>query len=302
MDLDEIRTIARRLARPHRVVRGGKFRLKDHDPADTGELGAEDKPRAKEALEIGKRALAELQDMLYAQDRWSVLLVFQAMDAAGKDGAIKHVMSGINPQGCQVYSFKAPSSEELDHDFLWRCMRALPERGRIGIFNRSYYEEVLVVKVHQEFLAAQRLPPAVVDKSIWDKRYRSIRGAERHLAQNGTLVLKFFLNVSRAEQKKRFLERIDEPAKNWKFSAADVEERGHWNAYMDAYQAMIRETASERAPWYVVPADNKWYTRIVVAAAIIDALASLELAYPTVSAKQKSVLQAARRALMAEKG
>ena len=224
MDLDEIRPIARRLARPHRVARGGKFRLKDHDPADTGELGAEDKPRAREALEIGKRALAELQDMLYAQDRWSVLLVFQAMDAAGKDGAIKHVMSGINPQGCQVYSFKAPSSEELDHDFLWRCMRALPERGRIGIFNRSYYEEVLVVKVHQEFLAAQRLPPAVVDKSIWDKRYRSIRGAERHLAQNGTLVLKFFLNVSRAEQKKRFLERIDEPGQYQRHRIAVVDD------------------------------------------------------------------------------
>ncbi|MFO1284035.1 MAG: polyphosphate kinase 2 family protein [Burkholderiales bacterium] len=301
MDLERVTRIARRFAKPYRIVDGAKFRLKDHDPGDTGDLDDEDKPRAKEALEVGKQALAQMQDMLYAQDRWSVLLVFQAMDAAGKDGAIKHVMSGINPQGCQVYSFKAPSSEELDHDFLWRCMRALPERGRIGIFNRSYYEEVLVVKVHREFLASQRLPPSLVDKSIWERRYRSIRGAERHLAQNGTLILKFFLNVSRAEQKKRFLERIDEPAKNWKFSAGDVKERAHWDAYMDAYQAMIRETATRHAPWYVVPADNKWYTRIVVAAAVIEALASLDLAYPTVGSEQLAVLAAARESLTAEK-
>ena len=239
--------------------------------------------------------------MLYAQDRWSVLLIFQAMDAAGKDGAIKHVMSGVNPQGCQVYSFKAPSHEELDHDWLWRCMRALPERGRIGIFNRSYYEEVLVVRVHPEILQSQKIPPTLVGKKIWDERYEDIRGVERHLARNGTLILKFFLNVSRAEQKKRFLERIDQPEKNWKFSAADVKERAHWDAYMAAYQDMIRETAAPHAPWYVVPADNKWFTRVVVAGAIIDALASLDLHYPKVTQAQLAELAAARKLLLAEK-
>ena len=296
-----IRKLARSISRPHRIENGGKFRLKDHDPRTTGRLDDEDKDEAQAMLQAGKDTLAGLQDMLYAQDRWSVLLVFQAMDAAGKDGVIKHVMSGINPQGCQVYSFKQPSHEELDHDFLWRCVRALPERGRIGIFNRSYYEEVLVVKVHPEYLGAQRLPPELVGKKLWDERYQDIRSMERHLARSGTVILKFFLNVSRKEQKERFLERIEEPEKNWKFSAADVRERGHWNDYMAAYESAIRETATPYAPWYVVPADNKWYTRIVVGGAIIDALSRLDLHYPKVDKKQLAELAAARKALMAEK-
>jgi len=301
MDFDHIARLARRISRPHRVERGAKFRLRDHEPGDTGALGDEHKPAAKEALEAGREALAALQDMLYAQDRWSVLLVFQAMDAAGKDGAIKHVMSGVNPQGCQVYSFKAPSPEELDHNWMWRCVRALPERGRIGIFNRSYYEEVLVVKVHREILAAQKIPPALLHERVWDERYRDIRGFERHLAANGMLILKFFLNVSRAEQKRRFLERIEQPEKNWKFSAADVKERAHWNEYMAAYQSMIRETAAPHAPWYVVPADSKWYTRAVVAGAIIDGLSHLGLRYPKVARAQLAELAAAKKALLAEK-
>jgi len=242
-----------------------------------------------------------LQDMLYAQDRWSMLCVFQAMDAAGKDGAIKHVMSGVNPQGCQVHSFKAPSHEELDHDFLWRCACRLPERGRIGIFNRSYYEEVLVVKVHPEFLGPQRLPEGLVGKKLWDERYQDIRAFERHLARSGTVVLKFFLHVSRAEQRRRFMERIDEPEKNWKFSAADVRERAHWDAYMDAYETMIRETSSSFAPWFVVPADTKWYTRAVVAGAIVDALERLDLHYPKVDKAQRAELAAARKALIADR-
>ncbi len=239
--------------------------------------------------------------MLYAQDRWAVLLVFQAMDAAGKDGAIKHVMSGVNPQGCQVYSFKAPTAEELDHDYLWRCMKNLPERGRIGIFNRSYYEEVLVVKVHPEYLSGEKLPPQLLGKDIWKERYQDIRSFERYLSRNGVLIRKFFLNVSREEQKRRFTERIDEPEKNWKFSATDVKERGHWDEYMDAYQTMIRETSTPEAPWYVVPADNKWFTRIVVASAIVDALASLDLHYPKVDATKLAELAAAKKVLLAEK-
>ena len=221
---------------------------------------------------MGVEALAELQDMLYAQDRWAVLLIFQAMDAAGKDGAIKHVMSGVNPQGCQVYSFKAPSSEDLDHDYLWRCMKCLPERGRIGIFNRSYYEETLVVRVHPEFLEKQKLPPELVTKDIWKERFQDIRSFERYLTRNGVVIRKFFLHVSKKEQKKRFLERIENPEKNWKFSANDAKEREHWDEYMEAYEDMIRNTATKEAPWYVVPADNKWFTRVVVAAAVIDAL------------------------------
>jgi PPK2 family polyphosphate:nucleotide phosphotransferase len=300
-DLDRVVKVARRLSRPFRIERGRGFRLGDVDPGDIGGLDAEDKPRAQEALAIGQAALAELQDMLYAQDRWAVLLVFQAMDAAGKDGTIKHVMSGVNPQGCQVYSFKAPSPEELDHDYLWRSMKSLPERGRIGIFNRSYYEEVLVVKVHPQILAGQKLPPRLVDRKIWDRRYRDIRAFERYLSRNGVLIRKFFLHVSRAEQKKRFLERIDEPEKNWKFSAADVKERAHWDAYQGAYQKMIRETSTRDSPWYVVPADNKWFTRIVVAAAIVDALGSLDLHYPKVDRARLAQLAAAKRALLAEK-
>jgi len=301
IDFAKVAKVAKEFSRPYRVNRGARFKLSDVDPGDTAHLNREDKPKAQEALAIGREALSELQDKLYAQDRWSVLLVFQAMDAAGKDGAIKHVMSGVNPQGCQVTSFKAPTSEELDHDYMWRCTKNLPERGRIGIFNRSYYEEVLVVKVHPEFLEGQKLPPSLVDKHVWDNRYEDIRDFERYLARNGTVIRKFFLHVSRDEQKKRFLERIEQPEKNWKFSAADVRERGHWDAYMDAYQKMIRETASEESPWYVVPADNKWFTRLVVAAAVVEALASLDLRYPDLDKKQRADLEVARQTLLAEK-
>ncbi len=289
---------ARQLAEPFRVTRGDHFRLADIDPEDTLQMGAEDKPRAREGLAMGIEALAELQDMLYAQDRWAVLLVFQAMDAAGKDGAIKHVMSGVNPQGCQVFSFKAPTSEDLDHDYLWRCAKCLPERGRIGIFNRSYYEETLVVRVHPELLEKQKLPPELVGKGIWKERFKDIRGFERYLSRNGVLIRKFFLHVSKEEQKRRFLERLDNPEKNWKFSAADASEREHWDDYMRAYEAAIRHTATELAPWYVVPADNKWFTRLVVAAAVVDALASLQLEYPQVGKERLQELAAARRTLL----
>jgi PPK2 family polyphosphate:nucleotide phosphotransferase len=291
---------ARDFSRPYRVTDGDRFRLADHDPGDTGDLDAEDKPRAREALASGIQTMARLQDRLWAQDRWAVLLIFQAMDAAGKDGVIKHVLSGINPQGCQVASFKAPSAEELDHDFLWRCQRQLPERGRIGVFNRSYYEEVLVVRVHPEILARQRLPEELVGKRIWKQRLRDIRGFERYLTGNGVVIRKFFLNVSRDEQKKRFLERIEDPAKNWKFSAADLAERGRWKEYMAAYEEAIRATATPESPWYVVPADNKWFTRIVVGAAVIDALDSLDLAYPALPETQRSQLAEAKRRLLAE--
>ena len=287
-------------SKPYRVNDGRKFRLKDVDPGDTGDLKSDDKDRAKEALQNGVEALAELQDMLYAQDRWSILLIFQAMDAAGKDGTIKHVMSGINPQGCQVSSFKAPTSTDLNHDYLWRCVRQLPERGRIGIFNRSYYEETLVVRVHPEFLAGQKLPTRCVTKDIWDERFQDIRSFERYLHRNGTLVRKFFLHVSKKEQEKRFLERLDNPDKNWKFSANDAKERGFWKDYMHAYEETIRETATEDSPWYVVPADNKWYSRVVVAAAIIEAMASLDLHYPKVSSEKRKELAAARTALVGD--
>ena len=300
MKTKQVIAAARRLAKPYRVTDGKKFRLKDTDPGDTGELKSAEKPRAKEALQLGVRALAELQNVLYAEDRWSVLLIFQAMDAAGKDGTIKHVMSGVNPQGCQVTSFKVPSAEELDHDWLWRCVRQLPERGRIGIFNRSYYEETLVVRVHPELLETQRLPEVCVTKRIWDERLQDIRCFERHLKRNGTVVLKFFLHVSREEQKKRFLERLELPEKNWKFSAGDAQERTFWDQYMEAYEAAIRATATPDAPWYVVPADNKWFTRVVVAAAIIDALAALKLKYPQVGAAQRKEHAAAQRALLAD--
>jgi PPK2 family polyphosphate:nucleotide phosphotransferase len=292
-----LRERARTFATPFRVTDGARFRLKDVDPADTRHLDSEDKPAAKEMLKEGVELLAELQDMLYAQDRWAVLLIFQAMDAAGKDGAIKHVMSGVNPQGCQVFSFKAPSSEELDHDYLWRCFKCLPERGRIGIFNRSYYEETLVVRVHPELLAAQKLPPDLVTDDIWDQRCKDIRALERYLSRNGTVIRKFFLHVSRDEQKRRFLERLEKPEKHWKFSLGDAQEREHWDEYMEAYEATIRETATRDAPWYVVPADNKWFTRLVVAAAVIDALASLDLHYPAVTGAKRRELEAARRAL-----
>jgi PPK2 family polyphosphate:nucleotide phosphotransferase len=250
---------------------------------------------------MGVQTLAELQDKLYAQDKWAVLLIFQAMDAAGKDGAIKHVMSGINPQGCQVHSFKSPSAEELDHDFLWRTNCRLPERGRIGIFNRSYYEEVLVVRVHPEFLERQKLPPKLVTKKVWEERYEDINAYERYLARNGFVIRKFFLNVSKGEQKKRFLERLDNPSKNWKFSLADAQERGFWDGYMAAYDDMIRATSTSHAPWCVVPADNKWFTRLVVAATVIDALEQLDLAFPKVDKAKRNELAAARKALLAGK-
>jgi PPK2 family polyphosphate:nucleotide phosphotransferase len=298
MNTKEIIKRAAALAEPFRITDGDKFRLKDVNPGDMLDFGAEDKPRAKEALVSGVDALAELQDMLYAQDRWAVLLIFQAMDAAGKDGTIKHVMSGVNPQGCQVYSFKAPSDEDLDHDFLWRCARCLPERGRIGIFNRSYYEETLIVRVHPEFLKKQKLAPELVTKNIWDERYKDIRGFERYLSRNGVVVRKFFLHVSKKEQKKRFLARLENPEKNWKFSENDVKERAFWKDYQDAYEDMIRNTATKDAPWYVVPADNKWFTRVVVAAAIVDTLASLDLHYPKLDAERMKHLEEARRALI----
>ena len=287
-----------RLLDPYCITKGSKFRLKDVDPADTGRLNSESKSAAKRLLAEGVRWLAEEQERLYAQDRWGVLLIFQAMDAAGKDSTIKHVMSGVNPQGVQVHSFKQPSAEELDHDFLWRCARLLPERGRIGIFNRSYYEEVLVVRVHRELLARQKIPDGLVGKRIWRKRFEDIRAFESYLARNGYLILKFFLHVSSNEQKKRFLERLDRPDKHWKFSAADVGERRHLDDYQSAYEDMIRNTAARHAPWYVVPADNKWYTRMVVAAAIVEAMDRLNLRYPRTDAARRKALAAARRSLL----
>ena len=300
MKTKELIKRARAFAKPFRVTDGSDFRLKKIDPDDTLGLGDEKKPQAQEGLALAVDVLAELQDKLYAQDRWSMLLIFQAMDAAGKDGAIKHVMSGVNPQGCQVFSFKSPTSEDLDHDFLWRCMKCLPERGRIGIFNRSYYEETLAVRVHPEFLAKQKLPPQLVTKDIWKERFEDIRDFEQYLARNGTVVLKFFLHVSKKEQKKRFLERVDNPEKNWKFSANDAKERKFWDDYMEAYEDTIRSTATKHAPWYVVPADNKWFTRVVVAAAVISALDSLDLAYPEVGEAQLAELAAAKRELLGD--
>jgi PPK2 family polyphosphate:nucleotide phosphotransferase len=285
----------------YRVTSGRGFRLKDFDPEDTRGIASERKPEAKDMLARGVQWLAEEQDKLYAQDRWSVLLLFQAMDAAGKDGTIKHVMSGVNPQGCQVYSFKQPSAEELDHDFLWRYMKCLPERGRIGIFNRSYYEEALVVRVREQILRNQKLPPSLVTKRIWDERLEDIAALERYLARNGVVILKFFLHVSRAEQKRRFVERLELPEKNWKFSSADVHEREHWNDYMYAYEQAIRASAAKHAPWFVVPADNKWFTRLVVAAAIVEALENLDLSYPKADAGKRRELAEARAQLMREK-
>ena len=301
MKTSKIIQAAHQLAKPYRITNGKKFRLKHVDPADTGDLKSADKPRAKEALQNGVEAMAELQDVLYAQDRWSLLLIFQAMDAAGKDGTIKHVMSGVNPQGCQVSSFKGPTSEDLDHDYLWRCVKQLPERGRIGIFNRSYYEETLVVRVHPEFLAGQKLPKECVTKDIWKERFQDIRAFERYLHRNGTAVVKFFLHISKEEQQKRFLERLDDPDKNWKFSVNDARERSFWDDYMEAYEETIRETASENSPWYVVPADNKWFTRVIVAAAVIDALAAMKLQYPKVSEAKRQELAATRKELLGKK-
>ena len=285
---------------PYRVTDGSKFRLKKIDPSDTGGLKA-DKEEAAQRLSTGVQWLAAEQDKLYAQDRRSLLLIFQAMDAAGKDSTIKHVMTGVSAQGVHVTSFKQPSSEELDHDWMWRCYRHLPERGRIGIFNRSYYEEVLVVRVHQQILRAQKLPPELVGKNIFDQRLRDIAAIEDYLVRNGTTVLKFFLHVSRKEQKKRFLERIDEPSKNWKFGAADVKERSYWNEYMDAYEAAIRATATPRAPWFVVPADSKWFTRLVVVGAIVEALEKMQLEYPVIDETQRAELERSRKLLLSEK-
>jgi PPK2 family polyphosphate:nucleotide phosphotransferase len=281
-------------ANEYRVNKGGKFRLKDFDPGDTGKLKEKE---AEALLAEGVKRMSDMQEKLYAQERWSLLLIFQAMDAAGKDGTIKHVMSGINPQGCQVTSFKAPSTEELSHDFLWRSTRAQPERGRIGIFNRSYYEEVLVVRVHSGLLKAERIPEPLVTKHIWKERFEDINAHERHLMRNGVVIRKFFLHLSKAEQRRRFLARLDEPCKNWKFSADDLKERGYWQEYQEAYEETIRATAHPHAPWYVVPADNKWFTHLVVASVIIETLESLGLTIPKVTAEQRKVLDEARKAL-----
>jgi PPK2 family polyphosphate:nucleotide phosphotransferase len=285
-----------KIAHTFRIESGKHFRLKDFDPGDTGQWKS--KEHAERALMAGVARTAELQDKLYAQDRWALLLIFQAMDAAGKDGAVKHVMSGVNPQGCQVYSFKTPSDLELQHDFLWRTTLDLPERGHIGIFNRSYYEEVLVVRVHPQILKNQKTPPSLVGKKIWEERFEDIRCFERHMARSGTVIRKFFLHVSKKEQKKRFLERLEEPEKNWKFSASDIRERGCWDDYQAAYEDMIRNTASEHAPWYVVPADNKWFTRLVISTVVVDTLESLDLSYPKVDDAKKKELEAAKKELL----
>jgi PPK2 family polyphosphate:nucleotide phosphotransferase len=289
-----------KLAQHYRIDKPRKFKLADHDPADCSGLSI-DKSDAKALLEEGVKRLSDLQERLYADGRWSVLVVLQAMDAAGKDSVIEHVMTGVNPQGVDVHPFKQPSHEELDHDFLWRAAKVLPPRGKIGIFNRSYYEEVLVVRVHPELIANERLPADMTGKHLWKTRFRQIRDFERRLAENGTLVLKFFLNVSKDEQRKRFLDRIDQPAKRWKFSMGDVAERKLWDKYMDAYADMIEHTSTDEAPWFVVPADNKWFTRLVVAAALVDALDGLKLEFPKVEGKALKELEQARKALTAEK-
>lgn len=292
---------AEKFSNQYCVGNGNGFKLKDYETNASFNLGEEGKQLVKDTLQIGIDALATMQDVLYAQDKWSLLIIFQAMDAAGKDGAIKHVMSGVNPQGCQVSSFKAPSSEELDHDYLWRCQKHLPERGRIGIFNRSYYEEVLVVRVHEQILKNQKLPEKLITKDIWEDRFQDIRNFEKYLNRNGTVVIKFFLNVSKKEQKERFIERIDDPDKNWKFSAADVKERGYWDDYMHAYEELIKNTSTEKSPWYVIPADNKSYARIAIASAIITTLDELELEYPTVSEEKIAELQTVKKTLLDEK-
>jgi len=285
---------------PYVIEDGKDFRLKNHNPGDTHGISSEEKPEAKEWLQQGVAFLSQMQDMLYAQSSWGLLLIFQAMDAAGKDGTIKHVMSGVNPQGVEVFSFKAPSSEEIAHDFLWRTNRCLPARGKIGIFNRSYYEEVLVVRVHQELLDRQKLPKEFREEHLWRGRYEDINAFEKYLARNGIAIRKFFLNVSRKEQKRRFLERLENPEKNWKFSATDAEEREYWDNYQAAYEKMIRNTASKHAPWVVVPADNKWFTRLLVVATIVDALLSMDLGYPEVSKEQQAALEVARKKLEKE--
>jgi PPK2 family polyphosphate:nucleotide phosphotransferase len=307
----EFLKLAKKHSDPFRIANGKRFRLEQVDPGETMGLGVDHRAKAKDALEKGVEMLSELQDKLYAYDRWAVLLIFQAMDAAGKDGAIKHVMSGVNPQGCEVTSFKSPSSEELDHDYLWRCAKRVPERGRIGIFNRSYYEETLVVRVHPEYLQSQRLPNVQDEaannrnktkradqKDLWKQRFDDINNFERYLTNNGIVILKFFLHVSKEEQKERFLARIDDPGKNWKFSMKDVKEREHWDEYMHAYEQTVRHTATEHAPWYVVPADKKWFTRLVVASAIVQRLSEIDLSYPKLTKDELQELKAAREALL----
>jgi PPK2 family polyphosphate:nucleotide phosphotransferase len=288
-----------RLAAPYCVAKGGDFRLKDYETSDTGDV--KDKQHSQRIIDNRAGLLNNLQERLYAQDRWAMLLIFQAMDAAGKDAVIKHVMSGVNPQGCEVHSFKAPSTEELDHDYLWRAHSRVPERGKIGIFNRSYYEEVLVVRVHPNILGDQKLPDTVVTKHIWEQRYEDINAFEQYLARNGVVIRKFFLHVSKKEQKKRFLERLEDAKKNWKFSMADVKERGYWKDYQEAYEEMIQNTATKHAPWYVVPADNKWYTQLIVASAVITALEELDLSFPEVDKEKKKELDTVRDSLLREK-
>jgi PPK2 family polyphosphate:nucleotide phosphotransferase len=289
-----------KLLKRYRIEHGKHFSLKDHDPADTHGMGSELKPQADKLLADGVKELSQLQDVLAAQDRWGLLLIFQAMDAAGKDGTIKHVMSGVNPEGVGVWSFKAPSSEELDHDYLWRTTKCLPPRGHIGIFNRSYYEEVLVVRVHPTILENEKLPKPLVTNDIWRDRFEDISNFERYITRNGIAVVKFFLHVSKKEQKRRFMERLDEPEKNWKFSVDDVKERQRWDDYQAAYQDMIRHTATDYAPWYVVPADNKWFTRLVVSHAIVDRLKAMKLSYPKLTGTAKSALALARKQLEQE--
>jgi PPK2 family polyphosphate:nucleotide phosphotransferase len=286
---------AEHIAAPFRITNGEKFRLKDYDPDNTS--GLKDKDDAKDLLEDSVTMLSQLQEKLYAQDRWGLLLIFQGMDAAGKDGVIKHVMSGVNPQGCDVWSFKIPSAEELDHDYLWRSHKVVPQRGKIGIFNRSHYEEVLVLRVHPELLQAEKLPPKLTSKDIWEQRYEDINAFESYLVRNGMLVVKFFLHLSKKEQKKRFLERLEDSKKNWKFSMADIKERGYWKQYQDAYEETIQNTATKEAPWYVVPADNKWFTRVVAAMAIVTTLNDLNLSFPDVEKSKRKELAKIRKSL-----
>jgi len=299
MNHDKLIKEASRLAEPFCITKGEKFRLKDWDPAAT--TGVKNKQHAQNILDAREGVLSRLQEKLYAQDRWALLVVLQALDAAGKDGVVKHVMSGVNPQGCDVHAFKSPSNEELNHDYLWRTQKCIPERGKIGIFNRSYYEEVLVVRVHPTLLRAERLPDELITKHIWDQRYEDINAYEEYLTRNGVMIRKFFLHVSKEEQKKRFLERLEDPKKNWKFAMADVNERGFWKDYQEAYEEMIQNTAAKHAPWFVIPADNKWFTRLIVASAIIQALDELRLSFPDVDKAKKKELEAVRASLLAQK-
>jgi PPK2 family polyphosphate:nucleotide phosphotransferase len=288
-----------KLAEPYCVTKGEKFRLKDYDTSDTGNV--KNKEQSQKIIDNRVGLLSNLQEKLYAQDRWAVLIILQAMDAAGKDGVLKHVMSGVNPQGCNVHAFKAPSAEELNHDYLWRAHRCVPERGMIGIFNRSYYEEVLVVRVHPTLLQAQRLPDSLITKHIWEQRYDDMNAFEHYLTRNGVVIRKFFLHVSKEEQKKRFLERLEDSKKNWKFSMADVKERAYWKDYQEAYEEMIQNTATKHAPWHVIPADHKWYTQLIVASTIITTLNELDLSFPDVDKEKKKELESVRESLLHEK-